>query len=180
MISAEAAMPADTLYEEDIVAWAEEQAEAIRNIARTRPELSNVLDWTNLAEELDCLGRTETRSCTGPLKQFLVHLAKRLSSANPLVLEHWRREMALFQDEARDAFLPSMRRKIDIDAIWQNALRRTKPMLGEYDESLAPDLPEKCPLTLDEVLAADFDVDRAIVIIALRLGRAIEPLKTLA
>lgn len=167
-------MPADTLYDEDIVAWAEQQAEAIREIARSRAELSNILDWANLAEELDCLGRTETRSCTGPLKQFLVHLAKRLSSSNPLVLEHWQREMVVLQDDARDAFLPSMRRKIDIDAIWQSALRRTKLLLAQYDESLARDLPDKCPLTLDELLAADFDIDQTVASISSRLGRTIE------
>ncbi|HEY5795785.1 MAG TPA: DUF29 family protein [Bosea sp. (in: a-proteobacteria)] len=167
-------MPADTLYEDDIVAWAEQQAEAIREIARTRGELSNVLDWANLAEELDCLGRTETRSCTGPLRQFLVHLAKRLSSANLLVTEHWRREMLVLQDDARDAFLPSMSRRIDVDLLWLSALRRAKLLLESYDEHLAADLPEACPLSLDELVAPDFDIDQTVATVMLRLGRAAE------
>jgi len=46
-------MDAATLYRDDIVAWAERQAAALRALA-LRPELSNAVDWANLIEEMTC------------------------------------------------------------------------------------------------------------------------------
>ena len=163
-------MPADTLYEDDIVAWAEQQAEAIRRLARTRPELSNVVDWDNLAEEMDSLGRTETRAFTGPLRQFLIHLAKALSSRSQR-LKGWRTECLNFQALAREAFTNSLRQKIDLDQLWADALRQADAALAVYDETLAKDLPRTCPLSLDELVDREMDLDRAIIIVSGRIGR---------
>jgi hypothetical protein len=171
MISAEAAMPADTLYEEDIVAWAEQQAEAIRELARTRPDLSNAVDWNNLAEEMDSLGRTETRAFTGPLRQFLIHLAKALSSRTTS-MRGWRSECLNFQGLAREAFTNSLRQKVNLDQLWSEALRQADAALAVFDETLAGDLPRTCPLSLDELIDRDMDLDRAIAIVSGRIGRA--------
>jgi hypothetical protein len=46
-----------TLYDEDLVAWARRQAEALRSAARTGS--TQQLDWENLAEEIESLGRPE-------------------------------------------------------------------------------------------------------------------------
>ena len=37
-------------YDTDILEWSEEQAAALRNLGRSRPDLSNELDWDNIAE----------------------------------------------------------------------------------------------------------------------------------
>ena len=47
-----------SLYDDDIVSWAEQQAAALRELA-AKPELSNVVDWENLIEEVETLGRSE-------------------------------------------------------------------------------------------------------------------------
>ena len=40
-------MDTSTLYNDDIVTWAEQQASALRQLA-AKPELSNAVDWENL------------------------------------------------------------------------------------------------------------------------------------
>ncbi len=45
-----------TLYDEDFVAWAEHQAEALR--AAARGGSNQALDWENLAEEIEDLGKS--------------------------------------------------------------------------------------------------------------------------
>ena len=44
------------LYEEDFVRWTEQQSRALREAARLGTNL--LLDWENLAEEVDSLGRS--------------------------------------------------------------------------------------------------------------------------
>ena len=46
-----------TLYDEDFVAWAEQQAAALR--AAARGGSNQQLDWENLAEEIEDLGKSQ-------------------------------------------------------------------------------------------------------------------------
>lgn len=60
----------DTLYERDFVAWLNEQAEKLR--ARSH----NDIDWENLAEEIESLGRSERREIVSRLVLLIHHLLK--------------------------------------------------------------------------------------------------------
>lgn len=59
-----------SLYDRDFHAWANEQAE----LARRR--LANELDWDNVAEELESLGRREYDRLTSRYRVLLMHLLK--------------------------------------------------------------------------------------------------------
>jgi hypothetical protein len=61
---------AESSYERDFYAWSFAQARALR--AR-RPE---ALDWENLAEEIESLGRSDRRQVRSRLTVILVHLLK--------------------------------------------------------------------------------------------------------
>ncbi len=50
-----------SLYDEDVVAWAEQQAAALRALG-ARPDLSNALDWENVIEEVESVGLSEIRA----------------------------------------------------------------------------------------------------------------------
>ena len=53
-----APMDRRSLYEDDIYAWAQQQADALRRLA-TRRDLPNELDLENVAEEIEDVGRSE-------------------------------------------------------------------------------------------------------------------------
>jgi predicted YcjX-like family ATPase len=60
------------LYDEDFVRWTEEQAAALRQAKR-----SNLpLDWENLAEEIESLGRSDRRELRLQITRILRHLLK--------------------------------------------------------------------------------------------------------
>jgi hypothetical protein len=40
-----------SLYDEDVYAWAQQQADALRRLAGSRPDLPTELDLENVAEE---------------------------------------------------------------------------------------------------------------------------------
>src|SRR4051794_23342164 len=62
------------LYDEDFVAWTEQQAEALR--AAARGTSNQALDWENLAEEIESLGRSDKRELRSQIYRIIRHLLK--------------------------------------------------------------------------------------------------------
>jgi Domain of unknown function DUF29 len=62
------------LYDEDFVRWTEEQAAALREAASLATNLP--LDWENLAEEIDSLGRSQKRELRSRIATIIEHLLK--------------------------------------------------------------------------------------------------------
>jgi hypothetical protein len=101
----------DDLYELDFVRWTEEQAAALR-----RAKSSNLpLDWENLAEEIESLGRSDRRQLRSQITRVLRHLLKLEVSPATEPRAGWRGTI----DEARDEIeglledSPSLRREVD-------------------------------------------------------------------
>lgn len=154
-------MDGPSLYESDIVAWAEEQARAVRDLA-SRPDLSNVLDWTHIAEEIESVGRSQVNGVERALGLILVHLAKVASAPAAPSTAGWRREVGSFQRLARKRCSPSMRRLIDIDELWSDARGEAEAALAEWGDALPRGLPARSPLSIEELVDPAFDVDAAL------------------
>ncbi len=137
-------------YDTDVLAWSERQADLIRR--RAAGELINEvdLDWPNIAEELQDVGRSELRSCRSLLRQALRHMLK--AEAWPLSRDAptWRADAIDFRKQARDAFTPSMRQRIDVAELYADALRA---MPESIDGNPPLPVPVVCPVTLDEMLS---------------------------
>ncbi len=154
-------MDRPSLYDDDIVAWAEEQAAALRTLG-ARGELSNAVDWENVAEEIESVGRSHIRAVEGLLIQTLAHLLKRVSAPLAPSSTHWREEIVTFQTTAWSAYEPSMRQRLNWGRIWKAALTAAEAGLGAYGNALLPGLPKACPIDPADLLAEHFDVDRAL------------------
>ena len=64
----------DGLYERDVLAWSQHQADLLRRLGRG--ERVNDVDWTNIAEEIEDVGLSELHSVESFLTLILVHLLK--------------------------------------------------------------------------------------------------------
>jgi len=62
------------LYDQDFVRWTEEQGDALRQAACNGTNLP--LDWENLAEEVESLGRSERNALRSRIAVILEHLLK--------------------------------------------------------------------------------------------------------
>ena len=62
------------LYDEDFVLWSKEQAAALRSAAHDGS--NQKLDWDNLAEEIESLGRSEKRELGSQIRRVIEHLLK--------------------------------------------------------------------------------------------------------
>ena len=132
------------LYDDDILTWSEQQAELLRRRS------ANALDWDNLAEEIEDVGRSQLRAVESHLVQALLHDLKVAAWPLSRDVPHWRAEARGHRDDARAALTPSMAQRIDVSALYRRALRR---MPETNDEQPPLPVPESCPQRLDDLLA---------------------------
>ena len=138
------------LYDDDILLWSEHQAALLRRLAAGERVNDRDLDWTNISEEIEAVGRNELRACEALLTQALVHRLKQACWPTSSEVPHWREEEIRFRQEAMDAFSPSMRQRIDMARIQRRAMQR----LPETIDGVAPlPAPNTGLPTLDELLA---------------------------
>jgi hypothetical protein len=101
-----------TLYENDTVAWAENQAAALR--AAAQGGSNQELDWENLAEEIEDLSKSIKREIHSHIRNIVEHLIKLEHSLDRLNRGRWR-ESILNARVGIDALLeesPSLRPQI--------------------------------------------------------------------
>jgi hypothetical protein len=138
------------LYGDDILMWSERQAELLRRIAAGEP-VNEAPDWPNIAEEIEDVGRSELRSCRSLLRQALRHMLKAEAWPFSRDAPNWRADAIDFRRQARDAFTPSMRQKIDIAQLYADALAAMpEAMDGVPPIPIQTEVP-----TLDELLSDD-------------------------
>jgi hypothetical protein len=140
-------MPND-VYEHDVLAWSERQAELLRRVARG--ERVNGVDWDHVVEEIEDVGISELNAVHSYLYQMLVHLLKLRGWPNLEAEQHWRAEIDAFQTGLERRFTPSIRRRIDLANIYTRAARQID--LLEYGGKPATPSPVTCPATLDQLL----------------------------
>ena len=142
----------DDLYDADVLEWSERQAKLLRR--RAAGELVNEadLDWPNIAEEIESVGRDQLHAVESLLLQALLHVLK--AEAWPLSRDApaWRAEAIRFRAQASNRFTPSMRRKLDLDRIYRQALRAVPESL---DGQAPLPLQRNCLATLDDLLSDD-------------------------
>ena len=137
-------------YDADILIWSEHQADLLRRRAAGGLVNEAELDWPNIAEEIESVGRSQLSAVQSLLRQALIHMLK--AEAWPLSREvpHWRAETRRFRDDAAEAFTPSMRQRINLARLYTQALRA----IPETIDGQAPlPMPEVCPVTLDDLLS---------------------------
>jgi hypothetical protein len=141
------------LYDADIVKWSQQQSELLRRIAAGEP-VNEAPDWPNIVDEVESLGRSETRACASLLVQALLHDLKLAAWPNSTAVPGWTEEARRFRWEAREAFAPSMRQRLDVARLYTDALRELRRMPQTIAGQPALPVPETCTVTLDELLAA--------------------------
>ena len=136
-------------YEDDIVLWADRQATLLRRHAATARPNADAPDWPNIIEEIESVGREQLHAVQSLLMRAMVHHLKAQAWPASREVPHWLAEARLFQADAADRFVPSMRQRIDLDRAYRLALRG----LPDTIDGVPPGpVPDTCPFTLDGLL----------------------------
>ena len=132
------------IYETDYYQWTIEQAKALKE------RNFNNLDWENIIEELEALGRSEYNAVVSLLMRQIEHRLKIDYVSLPECRNKWKAEVIAFKDGMLRKLAPSMKPKLEreFDNIYKIASRIVET---EYEISL----PKQCPYTLKELLSDD-------------------------
>jgi len=140
-----------TRYEQDVVAWANEQA------ALLRAGKLSAIDVQHIAEEIEDVGKSEQRELASRMSVLLAHLLKwqfqpsRRSKSWQFTIRTQRKEVAYVLDEA-----PSLRSKFSdaawLDIVWSKARSAASNETGLDLDAFA----ESLPWPIDDVLSQEF------------------------
>ncbi|MDE0125836.1 MAG: DUF29 domain-containing protein [Bryobacterales bacterium] len=158
------------LYDKDFWSWTQEQAAALR-----RRDLDAV-DWENVIEEIETLGRSEQHAWTSHCKNVIVHLLKMEHSPREGHLSHWRKEIVTWRNRMADQLQdnPGMKGRLRemLALAWSRGRRDGIEKLVEHAgprgwaaekalrRSWDRELPEECPYALEDIAGYDPDPRR--------------------
>lgn len=139
----------ETLYERDFYAWLNDQAKKLR--ARSH----NDIDWDNLAEEIESVGRSEKHEIRNRMRVLLQHLLKwefqpgeRSHSWQSSISEQRTHILGIIEDS------PSL--KGHPAEVLQWSYRAAIP-LAALETKLKPDIfPSFCVYSIEEILDGGF------------------------
>ncbi len=138
------------LYDQDVFEWSEHQARLLRQHAAGE-RLNESPDWPNIIEEIEAVGQSQVDAIESLLFQAFLHDLKALAWPSARDVPSWRGDARGFRAQARRKYRPSMRRKLDVNSLYRDAL----PALpDELDGQKPQTVPQTCPVTLDELIEA--------------------------
>jgi hypothetical protein len=136
-------------HDQDFILWTRQQAEALRRVAETRPNVE--VDWSNLIEEIEDLGNEQEHAVVSHMTVILLHLLKLAISPDEQPRRHWRVEIAAQRGSLgrRLGKNPGLRARSQelLAEAYESAWRQACLLFGEDAE-----IPATCPFTLDQVL----------------------------
>ena len=147
----------EELYERDFYLWTRRQAKALRELARTRPNLP--VDWKHLVEEVEDLGRSELHAVQSQLETVIEHLLKLAHSPAAEPRAGWAVTVRRARRALARKLTPSLRRRLarDFERHWQVAREDARFALTLHGEAEAASrLPERCPWSFEQLLDPDF------------------------
>jgi len=132
----------DREYDTDLALWADSQARALRDAGQAGTNLP--IDWENVAEEIEALGKSQARELASRIAIILVHLMKLETSPATEPRAGWQETIAQQRGDI-DRLLadsPSLRPTIPkvIDNELAKARRVATLALGGHGEQPSVDL----------------------------------------
>lgn len=124
---------ASELYHDDPFSWSLQQADALR-----RRDFASV-DWENVIEEIETLGRSEANSWVSNCANSIEHMLKieHCKLVQPSVIRKWSREISQFRDGMESASRKNPGLTSHFDELfrdaWKDARNHALTKLSHYD-----------------------------------------------
>jgi hypothetical protein len=137
------------LYEEDFYAWTIEQARLLREGALSE------IDAENIAEELECMGKSNRRELRSRLIVLLMHLLKFRFQADR-ISPSWRITIRAQRDEIQALLADSPSLHPAVTEMLARAYIRARQDAIDETGLPATAFPAECPFTPEQILSEDF------------------------
>ncbi len=147
----------EALYEHDFHAWTQRQAAALRRAA-AEGVVDIDIDWENLAEEIESLGRSELHAMESALMRIIEHLLKLAWSPARDPRLGWMESVTVhrvrFAKLSRDN--PGLVNRLNLAEIYADARKLARSALTLRDGLPASALPLSCPFMLEQIVDDDW------------------------
>jgi len=144
-----AAIPPTELYDRDYYTWTQEQARALRE------HRIEEVDWSNVAEEIEDLGKSERRALRSRLTRLLENLLKYAHSRERM-FENNTRGWELSARNARDAFRDRLEEspglRPQLEDVYIRAYREARNDVLKALRLPDSAISETPPWTIDEII----------------------------
>jgi len=134
------------LYDQDFYAWTTEQA------ALLRAGRASELDWPNIAEEIESMGRSEKRELVSRLTVLLQHLLKWRFQPDRRSTS-WRLSIATTRDQLADHLGDNPSLKAKVPEATASAYRYARRYAAIETGLPEATFPIDCPWTFEQAMA---------------------------
>jgi hypothetical protein len=140
-----------TLYETDFYSWSLEQARALRRAAELRLNAPVALDWENLAEEVESMGRAEAERLESSFRLLLMHLLKWRHQPE-LQSRSWRNTIGRERDNIARHLRRNPGLKARQDELFRDAYADARREAMRESGLPLRAFPERCPWRREQVM----------------------------
>jgi len=138
-------------YDTDVVLWSERQADLLRRVAAGE-RINDQVDWDNVIEEVESVGRSETDTVLSLLSNVMDHKLRLLGWPDHPAARHWQHETRAWLARIARRHRASMHIEAEMAALFRIAQLDMETHMLDAGPP-AERLPAACPWTLDELLA---------------------------
>jgi hypothetical protein len=136
-------------YDEDVYGWAIHTAELLRS------NKMDEVDFENIIEEIESLGRSEKHELTNRLSILITHLLK--WQYQPMMRGHsWKYSIVEQRDQVKSIFEESPSLKSKLEEILKLAYKFSLSKAIRETGLEAKTFPQQCPYSFDEIMSDEF------------------------
>ncbi len=139
------------LYEKDFFAWTQAQADALRRRS------ANELDWENLFEEVESMGRQQRRELTRRLAILLGHILKWENQSDQRS-RSWANTIRNQQREITDLLEENPSLNAALPQAWQKALELGRDLAAYETGLVSEDIKLDASITFDSAMEFQTDI----------------------
>ena len=143
-------------YDTDLVLWSREQAELLRRMGAGE-RVTDQVDWGNVAEEIESLGRSDRRELGSRIQIILLHLIKLQVSPATQPRGGWKRTIVGQRAQVERLLKDSPSLRPMVPTAISDAMRSAQELAGleleEFDEQRLAD-PAHLTFGEDQVLGS--------------------------
>jgi hypothetical protein len=139
------------LYEKDFFAWTQAQADALRRRS------ANELDWENLIEEVESMGKQQRRELTRRLAILLGHILKWENQSDQRS-RSWANTIRNQQREIADLLEENPSLKAALPQVWQKALELGRDLAAYETGLVSEDIKLDASITFDSAMGFKTDL----------------------
>ena len=143
--------PARAAYDRDFYSWSLEQARLLRE-GRFEP-----LDWENVAEEIESLGREQFNKLSSAFRVLLVHMLKWDHQPDPRS-RSWALSIETQRIEVEDVLADNPGLKPRVPEAIARAFRRARLEAAKETGLDKHEFPATCPYSPDAIASRPFEV----------------------